>query len=303
MLRRQFPGVEAPAEAGQWSQPDLEAFFASGGAWRPKLGKGPARSRSKAELAEATEFDVPEALQLQQQLRDAVAEDQFQTALKLLKQKYPERRTKGHGDFTAYFEAFEALALAVHARVLPEWGLEPGWDGVREMITKMADALNHPKVKKLREELNVLMGLPRDANFAPPKEANLMHYMPGRDAPPVTADRPMVQDEDGDEAHEFLVEGADGELRQRGPTSLDDELWYQVTHSPAVVIREQPDEKSKMVGRRKVGRRIRIMGVVGDKWLQLHHLELVKLGVQQAFVLLDGSEMGLPGEKLLAKVR
>lgn len=30
--------------------------------------------------------------------------------------------------------------------VLPEWKLAPTWDGVREMLNKMTDAMNHPKV-------------------------------------------------------------------------------------------------------------------------------------------------------------
>merc|ERR1719188_733949 len=131
----------------------------------------------------------------------------------------------------------------------------------------------------MQEEINVLMGLPRDATFKPPtKGQDIFVYRPQRDGPVPIHSRPLLQDEDGDEAHEFLVEDQDGELRQRGPTALEIECWYQVSHSPAVVIREQPDEKSKMVGRKKAGRRIRIQRLVDGKWLQLHHTELVKLG-------------------------
>jgi len=301
-LHRQFPssGVEVPEEAQEWSVADLEAFFASSGAWRPKKRKGP--SRSKADFVDAGEFDIPEAMQIQVQLRQAFSDDSFQSALKQLQKTYPERKLKGHTDGAAYFEAFQPLALSVHAKVLPEFGFDADWDGMRQLMAKMADALKHPKVKKMQEDINVLMGLPRNATFTPPKEgAVAMVYRPNRDGPIQTGIRPMVQDEDGDEAHEFFVEGEDGELTQQ-LVAVDDELWYQVTHSPAVVIREQPDEKSKMVGRKKVGRRIRVQCVVEEKWLQLHHLELEKLGVQRAFVLLDGAEMGLPGEKLLAKV-
>lgn len=306
-LHREFPGnsgLEVPKDAIDWSPPDLEAFFGSGGAWRPKKKRAAAtRMRSKAELAEATEFEVPEALAYQVQLQSACSTEAFQASLKELQKKFPERKTKGHADGAAYFEAFESLALSVHAKMLPEYGLDADWDGVRQLLAKMSDSLKHPKVKKMQEDINVLMGLPRNATFMPASHSqSAMVYRPNRDGPVQSAARPMVQDEDGDEAHEFFVETEDGELRQQGPTSLDDEVWYQVTHSPAVVIREQPDEKSKMVGRKKVGRRIRVAGVVDEKWLQLHHLELAKLGVQQAYVLLEGTDMGLPGEMLLTKV-
>lgn len=301
-LRRQYPNVEPPAEAGTWSLPDLEAFFGSEGAWRPKARKS-GTPKNKDDSMEV-EYEVPEALQLQRQLREHFADSYFQDALKRLQLRYPSRKTKGHTDMSAYFEAFEALTLSVHAKVLPEWGLGADWDGVREMIARMAEALKHPKVKKMQEEINVLMGLPRNATFTPPtKGEDVFLYRPNRDGPVPGPTRPMIQDEDGDEAHEFLVEDHEGELRQRGPTALDQECWYQVAHSPAVVIREQPDEKSKMVGRKKVGRRIRVQRVVDGKWLQLHHTELVKLGVQEAWVLLDGAEMGLAGQQLLTKVR
>lgn len=250
------------------------------------------------------EYSVAEALQLQRQLREGFADHAFQDSLKQLQRKYPDRKTKGHTDGIAYFEAFESLTLSVHAKVLPEWNLGAEWDGVREMIARMAEALRHPKVKKMQEEINVLMGLPRNATFTPPtKGDDIFLYRPNGDGPVPGPSRPLMQDEDGDEAHEFFVEDQDGELRQRGPTSLETECWYQVSHSPAVVIREQPDEKSKMVGRKKAGRRIRIQRLVDGKWLQLHQSELVKLGVQEAWVLLDGTEMGLAGQQLLTRVR
>lgn len=201
-------------------------------------------------------------------------------------------------------EAFEALTLSVHARVLPSWGLTADWDGVREMTARMADALRHPKVKRMQEEINVLMGLPRNATFSPPKKGeDLFLYRPNADGPVPDFPRPLVQDEDGDEGHEFFVEDREtGSLQLQGPSSLDSDCWYQVLHKPAVVIREQPDEKSKMVGRKKTGKRIRVQRVVGGKWLQLHHSELVRLGVQEAWVLLDGSDLGLGTQPLLERV-
>jgi len=243
-------------------------------------------------------------MKLQIELRDAFAGPHFQERLKILQRKYPERKTKGHQDGSRFFEAFETLTLTVHSKVLPEWGLTPDWDGVREMMSRMAEALEHPKVKRLQEEINVLMGLPRNANFAPPaKSEEMFVYRPSRDAPVPGPCRALLQDEDGDEAHEFFVEDQQGELKQRGPTALDEECWYQVVHTPAVVIREQPDEQSKMVGRKKVGKRIRIQKILDGKWLQLHRSELAKLGVQEAWVLLDGAEVGHEGQQLLTRVK
>uniref|UniRef100_A0A6T8YJ73 Uncharacterized protein n=1 Tax=Pyrodinium bahamense TaxID=73915 RepID=A0A6T8YJ73_9DINO len=304
-LQKQHPSIDAPPEVWAWSLSELETFFASGGTLRPKVPEKKSLTPRKREASdEVSEYEVSEALQLQAQLRDGFKDALFQDALKRLQRRYPERKTKGHPDGVAYFEAFEALTLSVHARVLPSWGLAADWDGVREMTSRMAEALKHPKVRKSQEEINVLMGLPRNATFTPPtKGEEIFLYRPNADAPIPGYPRPLVRDEDGDEGHEFLVEDLEtGSLRPHGPTALDSECWYQVVHRPAVVIREQPDEKSKMVGRKKAGKRLRVQRVVGGKWLQLHHTELVRLGVQEAWVLLDGAELGLTGQQLLERV-
>mmetsp|Transcript_92530 Transcript_92530/g.167128 ORF Transcript_92530/g.167128 Transcript_92530/m.167128 type:complete len:206 (+) Transcript_92530:450-1067(+) len=198
-------------------------------------------------------------------------------------------------------QAFEAITLTVYAKVLPNWGLSPDWDGVREMIRRTADALNHPKVKKAQEEISVLMGLPRNATFTPPsKGAELILHRPNCDGPVPGFSRPLVQDEDGDEAHEFLVEDlATGDLKQQGPSAMEEELWFVVLQKPAVVIREAPDNEAKMVGRKKVAKRLRAQLVKDGKWLQLHHTELVRLGVQEAWVCMDPVESGLPADQPL----
>jgi len=258
----------------------------------------------KRPASEELEYSVQRALDLQTQLHKGFADAPFQDALKRLQQRYPDRKKKGHHDGTAYFEAFESLTLSVHARVLPDWGLTADWDGVREMICRMADAMKHNKVKNMQEEINVLMGLPRNATFTPPsKGEEIFLFRPNRDGPVPGYPRQLVMDEDGDECHEFLVEDlVTGELRLSGPTALERECWYQVLHRPAVVIRARPDVKSDMVGRKKHGRRLRVQRVVDGKWLQLHQSELTRLGVQEAWALLDGAEMGLAGQQLLEKV-
>eukprot|EP00440_Ansanella_granifera_P067176 gb/GFBE01072853.1/.p1 GENE.gb/GFBE01072853.1/~~gb/GFBE01072853.1/.p1 ORF type:complete len:593 (+),score=113.77 gb/GFBE01072853.1/:1-1779(+) len=316
-LRRKHPQVKVPPEAWTWKAEELDAWFASGGTSKtppsaaPKppppepTSKRDSITPKKRTSSEANGWEFSEALQLQRQLIDHFQAAEFQDTLKQLQAQYPERKTKGHLDCLAFFEAFNALALSVHAKVLPNWGLSPDWDGVREMNNKMADALTHPKVKKTQEEMNVLMGLPRNVQFVPPsKGSELFLYRPDSDGPVPGYSRPLMQDEDGDEAHEFLVEDPEtGELKAVGPTSLEQEMWFLVLHKPAVVIRELPDEKAKMVGRKKAGKRLRVQKVKDGKWLQLHHSELVKLGVQEAWVLMDPVEAGLPADQpLLEKV-
>merc|ERR1739848_459019 len=153
----------------------------------------------------------------------------------------------GHRDGLGYFEAFESLTLSVQGRVLPEWHLPPDWDGVREMMARMKDAIKHPKVKVLQEEINMLMGLPRDATFKPrAKGEEMFLYRPEGDGPVPGYSRDLVVDEDGDEGHEFLVEDREtGELRTEGPTALkvvdaNTDCVFVVLHKPAVVIRAKP---------------------------------------------------------------
>merc|ERR1719456_356418 len=152
--------------------------------------------------------------------------------------------------------------------------------------------------------MNVLMGLPRNAIFQPPRNhEELFIFHPLRDAPVPSFSRPTVVDEDGDEGHEFFVEDLEtGELRIRGPTALEDaDCWYVVLHKPAVVLRSKPDVKADMVGRKKTGKRVRVQRVVSGKWAQLHSAELVRLGVKEAWAPLDGAEMGFPGQQLLER--
>jgi len=311
-LRRKHPQVKVPSDAFTWKPEELEAWFASGGTSKTAPAPAPAAPAPPAEAqtpkkrshSKAFGYEVEEALQLQQQLLTGFSDPEFQENLKKLQAQYPERKTKGHYDSMSYFEAFNALAHTVYAKVLPDWKLAPNWDGVREMINKMSDALLHPKVKKVQEEINMMMGLPRNAQFVPPsKGSELFLYRPDGDAPVARSSLPLFQDEDGDEAHEFLIEDQDsGELKVQ-TSSLKQEMWYVVVHKPAVMIREQPDEKAKMVGRKKAGKRLKVQHVKDGKWLQLDNSELVKLGVQEAWVLMDPVEAGLPaGQPLLEKV-
>lgn len=300
-LRRQYTylDLEIPPDVRTWSLQELETYFKSGGAVRP-MSKPldaemslPAGTSLKRAASTESEYSVSEALAIQKRLHEEFSARSFQDSLKVLFQQYPERKTKGHCDGPAYFDAFQELTLSVHARIMPTLGLEADWNGVREMMSRMTEAMRHPKVKKSQEEINVLMGLPRDATFTPKKEDELFLYRPNGDAPVTTYVRPLVTDADGDEGHEFFVEDLEtGELKIRGPSALGADSWYLVVHKPAVVIRARPDVKSEMVGRRKAGKTIHVQSLLDGRWLQLHHSELVKFGVTEAWVLLDGAEMG-----------
>mmetsp|Transcript_22998 Transcript_22998/g.42330 ORF Transcript_22998/g.42330 Transcript_22998/m.42330 type:complete len:645 (+) Transcript_22998:80-2014(+) len=320
-LRKEFAhlDLEIPPDIRTWTLEELEAYFLSGGINRPVSGsrasEQPPPPQEKPEVSKTPsrkrpaegilEYSVGEALEIQTKLREQFSDAAFQNGLKELQERFPERKSKGHSDRALYFEAFEALTLTVHAKVLPTFGMNPDWNGVREMMSRMTEAMKHPKVKKEQEEINVLMGLPRDAEFAPPaKEEEMFQYRPNADAAVPQYSIPLVMDEDGDEAHEFLVEDpVAGEFRLRGPSALSSDCWFVVLQKPAIVIRAKPDLQSDMVGRKKAGKHIRGQRVLDDKWVQLHGTELVKLGVQEAWVLLVGSEEdGSGNEPLLERV-
>lgn len=297
-LKLKWPAVDVPTDVWTWTVQELEEFYESGGTKKPKASQlKPVNPRKRA-AGETLEYSVQEALELQRQLHDGFADTPFQDALKRLQARYPNRKQKGHKDGTEFFEAFEGITLSVQARVLPEWSLTPDWDGVREMISRMTSALKHPKVKKAQEEINMLMGLPRDASFKPPaKDDDLLIFRPNGDGNVQWYSRELLKDEDGDEGHEFLVEDREsGELRRVGPSNAlveeprpsaprasppaaaataapaekNEECWYEVVHKPAVVIRSLPDVKAEMIGRKKAGKSIRVQNIIDDKWLQLH---------------------------------
>mmetsp|Transcript_23173 Transcript_23173/g.53297 ORF Transcript_23173/g.53297 Transcript_23173/m.53297 type:complete len:634 (+) Transcript_23173:69-1970(+) len=321
-LRKEFAHLDLaiPPDIRTWTLEELEAYFLSGGINRPVSGsraseQPPPPPEKSAEVSKTPsrkrpaegilEYSVSEALEIQTKLREQFSDSAFQNGLKELQERFPDRKSKGHSDRALYFEAFEALTLMVHAKVLPIFGMNPDWNGVREMMSRMSEAMKHHKVKKEQEEINVLMGLPRDAEFAPPaKEEEMFQYRPNADAAVPEFSIPLVMDEDGDYAHEFLVEDpVAGEFRLQGPSALSGDCWYVVLQKPAIVIRAKPDLKSDMVGRKKAGKHIRGQRVLEDKWVQLHATELGKLGVHEAWVMLVGSEEDGSGtEALLERV-
>lgn len=228
-LREKYPGFTDPLpnDAWQWRAEEVENYFESGGFIKPKMAAKrtqqakheppkvlPQRERSEA-VPEGPQLSVAQALKLQEQLKDGFKGTDFQERLLVLQRKHPHRKQRGHADGTSFFEAFETLVVTVYARVLPKYGLAADWDGVRDMYARIASALKSPKVKRQQEELNILLGLPRDAVLKPSKkEEEAFVYRHQGDGNVPSYALPVLLDEDGDEAHEFMVEdSATGEIK------------------------------------------------------------------------------------------
>eukprot|EP00747_Dinoflagellata_sp_TGD_P098275 gnl/TRDRNA2_/TRDRNA2_167399_c1_seq1.p1 gnl/TRDRNA2_/TRDRNA2_167399_c1~~gnl/TRDRNA2_/TRDRNA2_167399_c1_seq1.p1 ORF type:complete len:459 (+),score=96.43 gnl/TRDRNA2_/TRDRNA2_167399_c1_seq1:41-1378(+) len=321
MLREKYPYIEldVPYEAYAWTPQELENYFESGGFIKPvsyqrssgqAFGGAPPspskpakeetpqekrRRERKANIPDVPQFSTNEALQIQEQLRQGFTDKKFQDQLHKLSTQFPKRKERGHPDGPAYFEAFETHVCTVYHQVLPKYGLDGDWEGVRMLTDKMAEAMTHPKVKKNHEELNTALGLPRDAVLRGSSKEEMFQFRGDGDAPVAGYPRPLVVDADGDEGHEFFVEDIDSsELTRQGPSSLDSDCWYRVVHKPSVALRAQPDVKSEAVGKKNFGERIRVQKVVDAKWCRLHEAECRKVTKgKEAWVLINGAEVGL----------
>mmetsp|Transcript_14418 Transcript_14418/g.27013 ORF Transcript_14418/g.27013 Transcript_14418/m.27013 type:complete len:210 (-) Transcript_14418:111-740(-) len=155
------------------------------------------------------QYTVQEALKLQQALKAAFAEEQFQKLLKLAQDRHPRRGQRGHADQTAFTVQLQSLLLHVYRTVLPQspWCLQPGWEGYREMMLKMTSASEDPRVIQAREDINRLLGLPRHTVIQPPAAEPVFVETPdgsGRNQGLLGA--PLIRDDDGDYAHEFWEE-------------------------------------------------------------------------------------------------
>eukprot|EP00425_Heterocapsa_triquetra_P032078 CAMPEP_0195114808 /NCGR_PEP_ID=MMETSP0448-20130528/107075_1 /TAXON_ID=66468 /ORGANISM="Heterocapsa triquestra, Strain CCMP 448" /LENGTH=363 /DNA_ID=CAMNT_0040151869 /DNA_START=15 /DNA_END=1102 /DNA_ORIENTATION=- len=224
--------IKMPADVHTFTKEELELFFESHGSIRPAGKSKPPPAPAKpppppAESAEESDFfpqfSAKQALQLTEEIRQGFNEPPWREKLRRLQARFPQRKTKDHVHVSQYFAAFETLALTVYRKVLPRWGMEGSWEGVRELTARLETAMRNSRVRALQEEINGLMGLPRDAVLRPPKhQETFFAYRPLRNgsvpAPPCA----FVYDEDGDEGHEFLVEDeATGELEEdRAPRPM-----------------------------------------------------------------------------------
>lgn len=230
-LRERYAHLEldVPYDAYKWTPEELENYFESGGFIKPvktaKQETAPEhkpRQERKTSVPDVPQFSRGEALKIQTELKGGFSNKDFQQALKTLQGNFPNRKSRGHADVAAYFEAFEALTMTVYHAVLPKYDLSGDWNGVNDMFAKMETQLSDRTIKKLMEEINALLGLPRDAVFKPNIKVSTFVFCPAGNAPSMGFTRQLVQDDDGDEAHEFLVEDpATGELRKVGSSALD----------------------------------------------------------------------------------
>lgn len=230
-LRERYPHIELdlPHDARTWSTQELENFFESGGFIKPvrptpRSNGGAAHPKPAAKPKVQGNFpqlSVPEASRLQEELRSGFADKQFQESLRKLQAKHPERKSRGHPDGPAFFESFERLTMTVYSKVLPRAGIQGDFDGLRELAGRMQTAMFQVKVKKAQEEINLLIGLPRDAVFQPAsKKEELLAYQPGGDGDVPGYAVPLSMDLEGDDGHEFLIEdAASGVLRRSGPAA------------------------------------------------------------------------------------
>lgn len=168
-------------------------------------------------------FSLDEALRLQGELQVAFAEASFQKQRRRVEAKYPHRLEKGHAEVSKYTADMQALIVKAYDAVLPRkpWCLSPGWLGARQMTARMTSVADHPKVMRLRADINDLLGMPRNAAAGaslPAEEPVVIMASDGSGGVP-TYPLPLVTDSDGDLAHEFWVEDleTDGMLRCAAP--------------------------------------------------------------------------------------
>lgn len=157
------------------------------------------------------QFSVEEVLQLQTALKEAFAEESFQRLRRRAEAMFPKRGVRGHDDVEAFSRHLHELLHSVYRIVLPRkpWSLRPGNEGARTMMSRIANVSENPRVVRMREEINVLLGLPKQMILRPPPEEPLLvEVTDGRrsasSVPSYTV--PLLTDTDGDQAHEFWEE-------------------------------------------------------------------------------------------------
>mmetsp|Transcript_10592 Transcript_10592/g.20470 ORF Transcript_10592/g.20470 Transcript_10592/m.20470 type:complete len:234 (-) Transcript_10592:55-756(-) len=163
------------------------------------------------------QYSVEAAVSLQRALLAAFAEESFQKLLKLAEAKHPNRGQRLHPDAQAFAVHLQGLLLHVYQTVLPKapWCLSPGWEGFRQMNSRMASVAEHPKVLVVKEQILAMLGLPRHAILRAPAEEPLLTETPdgsGCSGASLAFEAALLRDSDGDAAHEFWEEDRSGRL-------------------------------------------------------------------------------------------
>lgn len=210
-VREKLPGVLGGKSTGG----------ASGGQGSPTAAAATEGPGDKAIGCSSRQFTVDEAVALQRALKAAFAEESFQKLLRRAEAMHPKRGTRGHADQQAFMAQMQGLLLHVYRTVLPRkpWCLSAGWEGYREMLARTVSVAEDPRVVKLKEEINTMLGLPRHTVLRPPTEEPVFVATPDGTGGVPTYAVPMVVDGDGDAAHEFWEEDRGGQLRKVLPAT------------------------------------------------------------------------------------
>jgi len=176
----------------------------------PTASTAPTASSTKA--SQGRPFSEEEAIKLLSELHAKFSEASFQALVRRVEEKYPDRYDKKHQDSKRYSADIQAVALNVYSKVLARkpWSLPSGGLGVVTMNARMAGVAEHPKVIKLRAEIQGCMGFRGCAAEdpilveAPDGSGNVPMY-------PL----PLLVDCDGDWAHEFWEEDLPGGMLRR----------------------------------------------------------------------------------------
>jgi len=166
-------------------------------------------------------YTVEEALSLQTALLTAFKEEAFQKSLRRAEALHPRRGQRGHPDCQKFAAQLHGLLVQVYGSVLPRkpWCLAPGWEGYRQMVSRMARVSEDPLVLQAREMINDVLGLPRHTVLRPPTEEPVLVSTPDGSGTVPKYTMSMLLDNDGDAAHEFWEEDQVGNLKLVAPLS------------------------------------------------------------------------------------
>eukprot|EP00929_Paragymnodinium_shiwhaense_P022254 TRINITY_DN1425_c0_g1_i3.p1 TRINITY_DN1425_c0_g1~~TRINITY_DN1425_c0_g1_i3.p1 ORF type:complete len:232 (-),score=44.94 TRINITY_DN1425_c0_g1_i3:120-815(-) len=164
------------------------------------------------------EFKKKEALAILKALKEAFQEKSFQEDLRRVEARHPKRGWKGNEQQQMFMDCLYERLVRVYDVVFPKkpFNLPPGWEGYRQMQSRMYHLTDDTDVIKAQVDINVVLGLPKGAVLRPPAEEPVCMpvektHLVKRD-PHAEFSRPLLMDATGDLAHEFWEEDADGNL-------------------------------------------------------------------------------------------
>lgn len=183
--------------------------------------QGPASTREWSHLPP---FSLDEAVALQMELRTAFADKSFQALMSRIKEQYPQHAVEGHHDNQMFTADLQKIMLNVYNRVLPKppWSLTHGPVGARQLHSRMATVADHPSVRSIQDQIEDLL---RGNVFGGSLEEPLI--VPSRNGNGLVDEYhiPLLADQDGDLAHEFLVMDGRCSLRRADSRRHPPELF------------------------------------------------------------------------------